>query len=528
MTEIEPDDADRLIANSSLGTTGARQLRKRADRNLVAATVGRSRELPQPTTAGVSDPDNNSADAATALNSRRSNKTRARATAESRISTENRAATDTKGSLTDAEEVRRLAAEGLLVTRFRDGTDDDRRRLRIGATEIVVPLVFLRLTRPIERRRGHYRCAVGLQHLEPDCLDRFLDDVDAVLDALFAANWPIENVEGWLSMRIPSATVDGYRRRRAERGAPMRPRVPSWLATELGNDPWLIELATATLDWVGTDATAGSALWPLAAWAERRSALTSTHASEAAVAADVETVLTAMRRRGLWYHNNVERPLGRKPVPVWSPANLMAGARTEPQSVADTPEHADFTRDEALLLELAAVAIDLVSYRLNQGEDVAVAVPDVLRIVFGEVPSSYGLARPPATGETGPEQAAILVTDPARRSRIIATVIELTNTGIATMHGLPSGQEPNQIDMDISHLRMAVTLTPNDHPEHVSRLTSLAVRLYARWQLSGFSGDLDEAIALLEEARELAGGPDHPHWSFVNDFLSKVRHRHSH
>ena len=141
-----------------------------------------------------------------------------------------------------------------------------------GAAEIAAPLVFLRVTRPMERRRGHHRCAAGLGQLAHDCLDRFHDDVDAVLHDLFAhADLPIGNLEGWLTMRMPRATVDGYRRRRGERGAPQRPRVPVWLATELGDEAWLVELAKAILDWAGTDATAGGSLWPLTAWAERRS-----------------------------------------------------------------------------------------------------------------------------------------------------------------------------------------------------------------------------------------------------------------
>lgn len=320
-----------------------------------------------------------------------------------------------------AEEVRRLAGEGLLASRFRDGCDDDRRRLRTGAAEIAASLVFLRVTRPIERKRGHYRCAAGLEQLASDCLDRLHDDLDAVLDDLFIrADLPIGNLEGWLTMRLPRATVDGYRRRRGARGALQKPRVPVWLAAELGHDAWLVALAKAILDWVGTDATAGGSLWPLTAWAERRSTLTGDHTSgETAVAKDVETVLAAMRRRVWWYEKYVEGPFGRKPAPVWFPAQSWIGADAEPTSLALVEPH---ERDDALLRELAAVAIELISCRFDRGEEATEVVPDVLGTVFGDAAISDD--RPP---EAGPEhgQVAALITDPARLERIIATVIDM-------------------------------------------------------------------------------------------------------
>ncbi|MEO6704210.1 MAG: hypothetical protein ABI140_02240, partial [Jatrophihabitantaceae bacterium] len=321
-----------------------------------------------------------------------------------------------------AAEVRRLAGEGLLRSRFRESTAADRRQLWAGAAEIAVPLVYHRVTRPVERRRGHYLCAAGLPYLAHDCLERLHDDVEAVLYDLFThADLPIGNLEGWLTMRMPRATVDGYRRRRGERGALQRARVPVWLATELGDDTWLIELAKAILDWVGTDAVAGGSLWPLTAWAERRSVHTGTpNSGEAAVAADVETVLAAMRKRLWWYERNVEQPLSRKPVPLWFPPQSEAG--TEPEPLALVAPH---ERDDALLGELAAAAIDLISARLDRGEDATVVVPEVLDIVFGQASPSFDLDRPPGVAEDGPEQATALITDPARLERIIAVVIDM-------------------------------------------------------------------------------------------------------
>src|SRR4029450_10041041 len=86
-------------------------------------------------------------------------------------------------------------------------------------------LVCAGLTRGIERRRGHRTCAIGVEHLEPDCLDKYEDDVEAVLDDLLRhATVAIHNLEGWVRSRLVNGTVDGNRRRRGRQGARARPR----------------------------------------------------------------------------------------------------------------------------------------------------------------------------------------------------------------------------------------------------------------------------------------------------------------
>lgn len=80
------------------------------------------------------------------------------------------------------------------------------------------------------------------------------------------------------------------------------------------------------------------------------------------------------------------------------------------------------------------------------------------------------------------------------------------------------------IDTGIDDLREAVALTIG-HPDHVISLASLAFGLNHRSQVTGSLTDVDEAITLLERARDLAGGAEHPHWSFVNDMLAGLRRR---
>ncbi|MFC5262309.1 hypothetical protein ACFPJ1_09310 [Kribbella qitaiheensis] len=322
-----------------------------------------------------------------------------------------------------ADEVRRLAGAGELANRFQNGSRDERRSLRAGAAEIAGPLVYERVTKPVERKRRHYECASTLRRMLPDCLDRFHDDVDAVLDDLFTyADKPIVNLEGWLTSRLIRATVDGYRRRRGERGAPQRPRVPGWLADALGRDTWLIDLAKAILEWVGTDATAGSSLWPLNAFAERRAGQTGDHtASEAVVADEVEVVLTAMRRRRAWYEKYVERPFGRKQAQVWYSSHSSTDVHTEPTPLAlvDPDE-----RDEAVLHELANVSIEVMITQIDRGEDATAVITDVLGTVFGSLPASHDLERMPAD-EGGLRHVAALIEDPVKLKRIVAAVLDL-------------------------------------------------------------------------------------------------------
>ncbi|WP_327635303.1 CHAT domain-containing protein [Kribbella sp. NBC_00482] len=81
-----------------------------------------------------------------------------------------------------------------------------------------------------------------------------------------------------------------------------------------------------------------------------------------------------------------------------------------------------------------------------------------------------------------------------------------------------------RINEGIDDLRAAVTLTEGQ-PEHVFNLGSLALAMYHRSDVRGSMADVDEAIALLERARDVAGGVDHPHWSFICEMLADFGRR---
>ena len=288
------------------------------------------------------------------------------------------------------ETVRALATAGGLAT----AAADPRERQAIYAVvfDLTWPLVWSRHTRRLEAGKGHRRCASAVDKLAPECIDGFVDDVEAVVEYVlrFAAT-PIHTLEGWISRRITAATVDGHRRRRGERGALQRVRIPRWLAAALSDDPWSVLLAFRILEWAGIPATAGTELWPFDAWADLRAGTVGGHRSPETVATDVERVLAVMRaRRPEWYGRYVERPLGRKPLPVaWVDQVEDRQARGGPEL------------QETRLTELAAAAVDAIGAGLAEGHDPSELVPAVLRAHFLDDGSGVAttLDRAPGHGE---------------------------------------------------------------------------------------------------------------------------------
>lgn len=326
--------------------------------------------------------------------------------------------------LDSADLVRTLTRSGTLRDFSRSASAEDRRRIRAGGMELVWPLVFTKVTQRFELARGHPRCAQGVRLLEPDCLDRFQDDVEAVTEHLFAnADAPIQNLESWLTTRLPMATVAGHRKRRGARGATMRPRLPLWLVQGLGGDPWLTELATEILVWVAVEGTAGAGVWPLTAWADRRAERADDHtASEAAVAHDIAVVLAAMDDRPQWYERNIEIPLGRKQAPLWRPDRTGGGALPDPEPLLLVSDH---EINDAMLREFAALALERIQVRVRRGEEPQQVVPEVLNVVFSAPPTGDRTFLAPGTDHTAAEQVERLIADPVRRERIVAAVLQL-------------------------------------------------------------------------------------------------------
>jgi len=323
------------------------------------------------------------------------------------------------------DSVRSLAAAGLLARAAAD-PDGGAGLYAAGVYDLAWPLVWARQTRRIETAKGHYRCASSFGRMLPECLDAFHDDVEAVVEyVLRYAGTPIRNIEGWISSRIAAATVDGHRRRRGLRGALQRPRVPQWLSTALSGDAWLVLLAERILEWAGVPHTAGPELWPLDAWSDLRAATLGDRTPRGAVAADVDIVLTAMRRaRPGWYASYVERPLSRKQVPVGGDGT--AGDRTQ-----ETGARAD--ADEARLADLAAAAADAIGSGLAAGRDPDELVPAVLRGLFlggeaGVHAAADALGGIPGVGDDRDRWLADVLVDDRSMSSLVTSVLRVVQS----------------------------------------------------------------------------------------------------
>ena len=294
-----------------------------------------------------------------------------------------RSTSDTHRPLTPeraAERLHELAAAGRLSDAVAEGRPE--RAALVGAAYTLVwPIVYGQVTRRFERQRGHNGCAAGVANLLDECLDRFHDDVEGVVDDLLThAHKPILNVEAWVSSRLGAATVNAYRRRRGDRGALQRPRLPAWLAAELGHDRWLGALAVNILVWAGVSGTAGSELWPLDAWAQERAASTGDWwgSEPATVEREIVRVLGAMRTRPEWYESFVERPLGAKQTPVVAAATDVYGEPVAPLDLGDPDQRID-----AELHRLAHDAVRVIGDRIRRGEAAEDVVAEVIHSVFG-------------------------------------------------------------------------------------------------------------------------------------------------
>ena len=322
--------------------------------------------------------------------------------------------------------LRELAREGRLAAAVAAADEAGLRALSSAAYDVVWPIVYSRLTYRVEQRRGHLSCMGGVHQLADECLDRFHDDVEAVVDDLLShTRQPVHHLEAWIAGRVNPATVDGYRRRRGERGALQRPRLPAWLDAELGRDRWLTTLALRILGWVGVPQTAGGELWPVGSWAQERATCTGDWrgSDPTVVAQEIEMVLTAMRRRPAWYESYVERPLGRKQAPVAAlPVENGTGPAATPLTLAD-----DDARVESEMLRLAAAAVEVIGHRRGRGEDTQKIVVDVVRRVFsGSLPAVPDRA-PHQTAEPGSVTGALA--DPATVARIVSTVRAIISEG---------------------------------------------------------------------------------------------------
>lgn len=321
----------------------------------------------------------------------------------------------------EAEQARELARLGRLAHHYGVAPPRAQLTIRRGVHEIACQVVFQRISLPVERARHHHDCALDIRRMRPDCLDRFHDAVEALLaDTLRRATIPILNLDAWMASRVTPVTIDDHRSRRGARGAQQRPNVPHWLRQELGHDPWLVDLALAILTWVGIPDTAGTDLWPLDAWADRRAGSTGDYitSNPTTVRREIELVLAAMRHRPGWYARYVERPLDHKPIAVTPAMRTRDGGFLEPPPLplVDAVEQHD-----AALYDLAARCLEAIRLGLERpGADRYSVVADAVRVTFLGVPTEFGYS--PYDDDA---DVAAIVADPDAVARIVATVLDI-------------------------------------------------------------------------------------------------------
>lgn len=182
-------------------------------------------------------------------------------------------------------------------------------------------------------------------------------------------------------------------------------------------------MALNILEWVGVTATAGHSVWPLRAWVEQRArSVAGPEFTEAQMDAEVKHVLAAMRTKPTWYADYVERPLSRKQAPLVPLQRTDAAGShmryIEPDDAAD-----------ALLTELAAMAIGAIGERLAQGSPAREAVAEVVGVVFGNDAGAGTdeLDRIPGCGpDLNPQRrAAQLILEPDVLDRVVDAVVEI-------------------------------------------------------------------------------------------------------
>jgi hypothetical protein len=317
--------------------------------------------------------------------------------------------------------LRTLASQGRLAEVSQSAPAHERRQLTGAAFALAWPIVFHRITRVHERRRGHHVCATGVDRLVDGCLDRFYDDVEAVVDDLLThSTMRIANAEGWITSRLRAVTVDAHRRRRGARGALQRPRLPRWLVERLAGDGWLESLALEILVWVGVPTSAGAQLWPLDSWAERRATATGDQdgSDTRTVQREVEQVLAAMRCRPQWFIDHVERPLGMKTPPL-VPIPVDSQPITEPVLVSTEPDEVTDSR----LDELASLALAAIERQLSADPQDEAAVGRIITTVFGRIETSGVFAQLP--DQLGGRSVRALLDDPGELHRIVEVVREI-------------------------------------------------------------------------------------------------------
>ncbi len=183
--------------------------------------------------------------------------------------------------------------------------------------------------------------------------------------------------------------------------------------------------------------------------------------------------------------------------------------------------HAVVARGDLLA---AAVAVDALAALRRElppqsptGQQVDRAVA-TFRAMVGPVPDGdTGPLGPPT--DTTPDQIETL-RRMAELPGLSTTERALRMSQLGTLELAAGG---DHLDDGVRHLRAAVDTAPAEDARRGTYLMTLGVALGDRYEQRSDRRDLTECVAVLQRARDLAGGPEHPDWSTIGMSLGHTQ-----
>ena len=168
-------------------------------------------------------------------------------------------------------------------------------------------------------------------------------------------------------------------------------------------------------------------------------------------------------------------------------------------------------------------ALERLVQVMQRSEEMPILEP--VRNAMAETMSVTGLLRAQPSGpESVPDRVATQLRHLAARpgmSAERAAFYLAAWSGTAVMRA----SDVDRIDAIIADLRNGRTPPGDKDPGQIVQLSSLALAWLRRSEIGGSLHDISRATTLLEQARELAGGPAHPQWAFVNELLALTLRR---
>jgi hypothetical protein len=138
--------------------------------------------------------------------------------------------------------------------------------------------------------------------------------------------------------------------------------------------------------------------------------------------------------------------------------------------------------------------------------------------------SALGMADTPGTPTTEEQLATVRAfaerPDASEADRAFYRLWE----GVVHLGG-GTATDPDRVEEAVRTFRQVLAEAPADDPQRAFQLVSLGMGLLRQSEVTGRIDGLVEAVRVYSEARDLAGGPDHPLWPLASEGLAVVTRR---